>query len=92
MQVNNTGSLHISLQQNTVMNSILNMELVTKNSERVELFISDVSGRGLLHKPINVQAGINNVSINVSGLAPGIYLLYGFGKEGKTNVVRFVKQ
>ena len=75
-----------------VRNSIINMELSAENSERMELFISDVTGLVMLHQLLSEQAGINNVLINASALASGIYWLYGLEKEGKTNVVLFVKQ
>ncbi len=92
LDADKTGPLQISVQPNLVRGSSLNAELTADNSEQIELIITDVTGRKILSRQVTVQVGINNIPLPVSILSPGIYWLYAVGKEGKTNVVRFVKQ
>ena len=68
------------------------MEISAGYTEKIYLVISDETGRIILHQYVNVEAGSSNVSIQAGALPPGIYLLYGIGKEGRTNTVKLVKQ
>jgi uncharacterized repeat protein (TIGR03803 family) len=86
------GSLQINLRPNIINSSSINVELIAEKSDETELLIIDVNGRKILVKQLTIQAGTNNISLNGAGLISGIYWLYCVGKEGKSNVVRFIKK
>jgi uncharacterized repeat protein (TIGR03803 family) len=92
LDADKAGQLHINVKPNLVKSSFLNVELITEKSETFELLITNVIGRKIQSTQLTMQAGINNAPINVTALAPGIYWLYAVGKEGRSNVERFVKQ
>ncbi len=92
LDADKAGPLQISVKPNLVKGSSINIELIGQKSEQIELLITDVTGRKMLSKQLTAQVGINNVPINVSALASGAYWLHTVGKEGRSNVVRFVKQ
>ncbi len=84
--------LQISVKPNLVKGSSINIELIGQKSEQIELLITDVTGRKMLSKQLTAHVGINNVPINLSALASGVYWLHAVGKEGSSKAVRFVKQ
>ncbi len=86
------GPLWISMAPDPVNGSAIHLQVSSAITDRVELLITDIAGRIMLRQTLIVQAGSNNASINATGLASGIYWLYGFGEAGRTNVVKFVKQ
>ncbi len=84
--------IEIKIIPELISSSILNMQIIAEDAEQIKLFITDVTGRIILTRFINVQSGINYTSINLPSSAVGIYYLSGIGKSGKTNVARFVKK
>ncbi len=92
LNADKTSPLLVSVQPNLVRGSSINIKLVADKNQAFELMITDVTGRMMLNRQLTAQAGINNETINVSSLASGIYWLHAVGKEGRSNVVRFVKQ
>jgi len=87
-----TLPLQISVQPNLVSGVKVNINLIAGKTQLLNLMIADVTGRKILSRQLNVQEGINSMPINVSTLPSGIYWLYAFGNESRSNVVRFVKQ
>ena len=89
---NETGDLEISMYSRMLSRASIDMRISSENSQPVELLITDVTGRIVLRQPVSIRSGSNDISVNAAALVPGIYWLYGVGKDGKSNVVRFVKQ
>ncbi len=86
-----TGAVQISLRNNPVNNLNMDIELSAERNEQVELLIADVTGRVMLRSQLNILPGINHQFISTGNLANGVYWIYGLGKWGRTNVVKFVK-
>ena len=86
-----TGAVQINLRNNPASNLNMDIELSAERNEQVELLITDVTGRVILRNQVNIVAGINHKFISTGNLANGIYWIYGLGKWGSTNVVKFVK-
>ncbi len=84
--------VQINLQENPVKGSSININVDAEKAEQLNLLITDVTGRILLDKPLKISAGNNHLTINTISLASGIYWIYGTGNNGRTNVIRFVKQ
>lgn len=84
--------IQISLQENPVKGSSVNINIDAEANAKLTLLITDVTGRMLLNKPLTISAGNNHLAINTTSLANGIYWIYGTGNNGRTNVVKFIKQ
>ncbi len=82
----------ISITPDPVIGSTIHLQVGSAITGRVELVITDITGRMMLRQNLSIQAGSNDASIHVSGLAKGMYWLYGSGEAGRTNVVRLVKE
>lgn len=82
----------ISVKPNIVKGTLVNLELTTEKGGQIELMITDVTGRPILNRQLAIQTGSSNMIVNAPAIASGIYWLYVVGKEGRSNVVRLVKQ
>ena len=61
-----------------------------KNIEGI-IAVVDVAGKKMLEKKVKINAGINNVEMNVSNFAAGIYFI--IYKDGnKKEILKMVKQ
>ena len=85
-------NLFLSMQPNIIASASVYLQLDAANAQPVALCICDVAGRVLLHRQLNVLAGNNQVLINSGILAKGIYAVYCLGKNGQSNVMRFIKE
>jgi len=83
--------MKLTIQTDPLSSSVLHAELIAAKPGRINLLVTDATGRLLLKKEVAVQAGPNQLTIDQFLFAPGSYWLYGFGNEGKTNMVHFVK-
>jgi hypothetical protein len=84
--------LHIVVEPNPVRGSAIHALLSAVDYGSVELFVSDVTGRVLLHQFAGLATGSNAVSLDAGMLSAGIYFLYGISAGEKTNVIQFEKQ
>jgi hypothetical protein len=55
------------------------------------LLVINTEGKQILKQAISLLAGNNNYNLNFTGLAAGVYYIYAEGPNGKSNVMRFVK-
>lgn len=92
LNTDKANPLQINVQPNLVKGSSIDIELNADKNQSLELHITDVTGRMMLKRQLTVQEGSNREPVNVSTLAPGIYWLYAVAKDGRSNVLRFVKQ
>ena len=86
------GPVWISIATDPVNGSTIHLQVSSAITGRIKLLITDIAGRIMLSQERSVQAGSNDVLINATGLASGIYWIFGFGQTGRTNVVKFVKR
>lgn len=64
---------------------IVNLQVLSKISEEMEICIYDFTGRLLNHQPVNVQQGENNFQLDFSNFESGMYMYsVGKGKESQT--------
>jgi hypothetical protein len=91
LQGDNNGPLLLTINPNVVQNEAITVQINSYNKEQVHIIITDVQGRRILQKEVTVQAGNSTTSITTKGLASGVYWLYGNGSEGRSNVVKFIK-
>ena len=82
----------ISLNPNIIAkeNTVLKIN-ATERSE-ILLVINDFSGRRLNTQNVMVTPGLNQFTINTSGLAPGAFQLTGYASGQRPQSIRFIKQ
>lgn len=83
------GKEGISIYPNPVKETI-NAELFKGKSEKATVSISDITGRILVEKQVELQKGFNLIQLNTSELTKGTYLLIVNGSN-KT-VKQFIKE
>ena len=82
----------VSITPNPVTEGSFKMNITTAKAGKMEVVITDVSGRIIRREMISLSAGFTAKEINVSQLAAGSYLIQGSTSEGKTKTLPFVKQ
>jgi len=73
------------------MKDVLDIELFSETTSQVELIYTDITGRMIMHKQLDVHRGTNRFSFNTGNSSKGIYCLYAVSKTGKSNMIKFVK-
>ncbi len=76
----------------TLVNNTATISIATSNGGNGNLIVIDATGRQVYNQPVNMLAGNNNFSLNFSRLSKGIYYIYAYSNDGKSNVTRFVKE
>lgn len=89
--LNSKSAVSIRLMNDQCRNAALDIELFTETDAPVEFICTDVTGRILLRRREYVLTGNNRLVIDVGNVAKGIYWVYAVGKEGRSNVLKFVK-
>jgi len=60
-----------------------------ENSSRTELSMIDITGRTLLKQPVQINKGVNTISVNIPTLPPGTYIVKVHGlQSAKVQVVQ----
>jgi hypothetical protein len=73
--------------------SVVNVLIATPNKDRATLIITDVAGRIVEQKLVNVETGSNTIPVDISRLTPGTYLVKLVCERNCDGVVsKFVKQ
>ena len=57
----------------------------------VSVQIADIAGRVILQQRVRLKGGPNNLSIPVSQLSAGTYLLKAISESGEVSVAKFIK-
>jgi hypothetical protein len=73
-------------------NGAFKLNLASAQAGKMDIMISDMTGRIVLSQTISLIAGYNSIDMNVSTLAAGTYNISGISPDEKTRVIRFVKQ
>ncbi|MFN8243594.1 MAG: T9SS type A sorting domain-containing protein [Ferruginibacter sp.] len=68
------------------------LNISSARAGRITLQITDMMGRTVRNENRTLVAGYNNLLMNVSALAPGMYNISGITDDDKTRSLRFVKQ
>ncbi|MCE3282480.1 MAG: C-terminal target protein, partial [Chitinophagaceae bacterium] len=89
---NGINSLQVTnLYPNPVRDN-LNVVIGAQASARVTLSVMDISGKVMMQKIVEVNAGDNIISLNAASFAPGSYVLsVSNSLTGETFTTRFIK-
>ena len=61
-----------------MVNGLFRLNLVSKNTTKINQVITDILGRTLLLRPESLISGFNTVEMNVVNLPAGAYTICGF--------------
>lgn len=81
-----------NISPNPVATGIFNLKLSAARPAAIKIHITDMQGRVVSEKVLNLSSGFNIIPVDVRYLAAGTYQLAGFTDEGRTRVLRFVVQ
>lgn len=88
----NAGISIISLNPTIVDKGTAVLQLASAQQGKMQLSVFDLNGRLMHRQPVNVAAGSNTISIDVSKLGAGSYVLQVAAGDGITSTIRFIKQ
>ena len=80
----------ISLAPNPVQNTAV-LSLTTVKGGKIEISVSDVSGKIISKQSTIVIAGNNPINMNFAALGAGTYIITAVNAEGEIKTTRFVK-
>jgi len=81
----------ISVQPNPVYGDAM-LNISASSTQNIELAIMSIDGKEIQHRTVQVMQGTNNLSLQTSGLAKGVYIVKGIFGNGQTNTIKFIKQ
>lgn len=82
----------VNVYPNPVIN-VLNVLAVSPTSERVNIVVSDVTGKVVMNKNVMLVTGDNTLQLNVSSLGAGTYTVKMLCANGcETAITKFTKQ
>lgn len=70
--------------------AVLNVSALQKT--KLEVLITDVTGRVVQQRHFNLEPGSNNIMLDLSGLNAGVYEVTGYTAEGEMQTIRCIKQ
>jgi hypothetical protein len=82
----------VNITPNPTVNGQFKLNVTTTQQTKMDVVITDMTGRVVSKKAVSLISGFNAVDMNVSNLASGTYQLYGNTVDGKTTTLRFIKQ
>lgn len=82
----------VSVYPNPVIN-VLNVSIAAVKADKVTFIVSDITGKTIISKVMNVVSGDNLLPIDVANLANGTYTVKAICADGcETAIKKFVKQ
>jgi hypothetical protein len=81
-----------SIAPNPVTDGTFKLNIASAQNTKMNLVISDMTGRVVLTQTISLQSGYNSIDMHIDNLAAGTYNLFGTSADDKSRVVRFVKK
>jgi len=72
--------------------TVVNLMLSSPVKDKVQLVVTDMSGRITMLRQLNVEMGSNTLPVNVAALAGGTYLLKMISSNGEVSTGKLVKQ
>lgn len=92
IKVSKSGLSITSIYPNPIKDKF-NISLTSETTEAAKLIITDVFGKTLIQKNIQVATGVNTVNENITQFSSGVYMLKIITAKGQvTEPVRIVKQ
>jgi trimeric autotransporter adhesin len=81
---------NVQLLPTVVTGSSAKLRISSPRTMTISWAVMDMTGRMVQKFTTTLTAGMNDININLGGLASGVYTLHGVGDDGKKQVIRFV--
>ncbi|MBC7936186.1 MAG: T9SS type A sorting domain-containing protein [Rhizobacter sp.] len=85
-------ALLVKLVPNPVTGPQAKLSITAARQQTIHIRITDAVGRLLKEKTISVQAGVNNIAIDVAHFAKGVYYLQYCGNNNDIKILQLLKQ
>lgn len=82
----------LSLSPNPVTSGNAKLRISATEKNVMNITVTDFAGRVLQQQSVNIQAGLNEVPININKLSAGVYLVKAGMQGEKAQTLRLVKQ
>jgi hypothetical protein len=76
----------------TIVNSNAILNITAAQKTKMDMVITDITGRQVQKIAYNLIAGSNQFNLNLAGLGAGTYQITGYTADEKSKTIRFVKQ
>jgi len=76
----------------TVVISTAQLSISTASADKVMIYITSMQGVAILNKSFTLLKGNNTISLNLSSLPKGTFVLSSYNSEGELKTKRFIKQ
>jgi hypothetical protein len=86
----NAGIDILNITPNPVTAEQFNLKISAARQQLLEIFITDLAGRAIQYKKIDVIAGFNIIPVNILSLPNGTYQLHANTADGQAKILRFV--
>ena len=80
----------ISLAPNPVKNTSV-LSLTTVKGGKVDINVTDLSGKIILKESVIVIAGNNTINLNFATLSTGKYIISAVNVDGESKTIQFIK-
>ncbi len=82
----------VSVYPNPVINT-LKVSIAAAKADKVTFIVSDITGKAIISKVMNITSGDNTIQLDVNNLANGTYTIKAICADGcETAIKKFVKQ
>ena len=72
--------------------NVLNVKISSTENIKTTLLVIDGTGKLIMYKAINTGNGESIIPLDISHLLAGTYLLKMKGRNGKTSIIKFIKE
>jgi hypothetical protein len=90
--MNGVDGLMLTSLVPTFTDNLATLTIASSKQQKLELLVIDMQGRQVQKYQYSLSRGNTSLSLSLGALPAGVYQLAGIGAEGKTNMIRFVKQ
>jgi hypothetical protein len=90
--LNGLKSLLLTSLIPTIVNHSATLTISSSKKQKLDLVITDMYGRIIQKQNYSIVEGNTNIQISTASLAAGMYQVFGTSTQGRTNMIKFVKQ
>ena len=81
----------ISAMVPTVVTSSAQLSISSASADKIMIYITNMQGAAILNKSLTLLKGNNTISLNLSSLPKGTFVLSTYNSEGEVKTIRFIK-
>lgn len=72
--------------------TVVNLLVGSPAKDQISMLVTDISGRVVIQRTLNVEMGSNTLPVNITALAGGTYMVKIISSDGEVSSGKFVKQ